>query len=261
MNEPASLAAVVLAAGAGTRLRPLTSLIPKALCPVNNVPLVDLALRRVGEVTREIAVNVHHGRELMEEHLAGRAHLSIEEPEALGTAGALGELRGWIGGRDVLVANADGWHEENLDDFVRGWDRERIRLLCVRDPVRGDFGDLRYCGAALMPWTDIATLEPVFGGLHEVSWTAAERAGRLDLVVSRRQFYDCGTLRDYHAANMAASGGHNVIGTGAVVEGSIERTVLWPGVHVASDERLVDVVRPKTGMTLYASAAEPVDVG
>jgi NDP-sugar pyrophosphorylase family protein len=73
MDQPSSLVAVVLAAGGGTRLRPLTSLIPKALCPVNNVPLVDLAFRRVGEVTREIAVNIHHFRELMEEHLAGRA--------------------------------------------------------------------------------------------------------------------------------------------------------------------------------------------
>ena len=45
---PDSLAAVVLAAGAGTRLRPLTRLRPKALCPVGDRPLVDHALDRVG---------------------------------------------------------------------------------------------------------------------------------------------------------------------------------------------------------------------
>ena len=253
------LCGVVLAAGAGMRLRPLTEILPKALCPVDNVPLVDLALRRAGGVVADLAVNVHHGRELMEEHLAGRAHISIELPEALGTAGALAKLRDWIDGRDTLIVNADSWHDEDLSSFAAGWDRERIRLMCVPDPGRADFGSLRFCGAALMPWADVARLEPVFSGLYEVSWQRAEEAGRLDLVVSDRPFFDCGTLVDYHAANMAASGGHNVIGTGAVVDGSIERTVLWPGVHVGSEERLVDAVRPRNGMTLYATRAETAD--
>ncbi|MEX2554126.1 MAG: sugar phosphate nucleotidyltransferase [Actinomycetota bacterium] len=252
------LVSVVLAAGAGTRLRPLTTFLPKALCPINNVPLVDLALARAGRVTPDVAVNVHHWRELMETHLAGRAHVSVEDHEALGTAGALGNLREWIAGRDVLVINADAWHNEDLTAFVEDWDRERIRLLCVDDAARGDFGSLRLAGAALMPWDDVATLEPVPSGLYEVSWQRAEREGRLDLVVSETPFFDCGTIPEYHAANMAASGGHNVIGSGAVVEGSIERTVLWPDVHVWSNERLVGAIRPKDGVTLVA---EPAGVG
>jgi hypothetical protein len=78
--------------------------------------------------------------------------------------------------------------------------------------------------------------------------------------VSDRPFFDCGTIADYHAANMAASGGHNVIGSGAIVDGTIERTVLWPGVHVASTEHLVDAIRPRNDMTLFAGASETVDV-
>lgn len=259
MEDKRSLAAVVLAAGRGMRLRPLTDLVPKPLCPVNNVPLIDLRLRRVREATDDVAVNIHYGRELMEEHLRGRAHLSLED-EALGTAGALGKLRDWIGGRSVLVANADTWYDGDLLEFVRGWDRERIRLLCIEDPARGDFGTLRYCGAALMPWEAVAALEPLPGGLYEVSWRQAHVDGRLELVATDAPFFDCGTIADYHAANMAASGGHNVIGSGAVVDGSIERTVLWPGVHVASDERLVEAIRPQNGVTLYATQPEPVDV-
>ena len=83
---------VVLAAGAGTRLRPLTSERPKALCPVGDVPLVDLALGRLSPLVGAVAVNVHHGRAAMEAHLADRpdVHLSLEEPVALGTAGAFG---------------------------------------------------------------------------------------------------------------------------------------------------------------------------
>jgi MurNAc alpha-1-phosphate uridylyltransferase len=176
------LVSVILAAGAGTRLLPLTTLIPKALCPVNNVPLVDLALGRARSVATEFAVNVHHSRDLMAAHLAGRAHLSVEEPEPLGTAGALGNLRGWIGGRDVLVLNADSWQASQLRSFVEDWDRERIRLLCTEDPTSGDFGELRYSGAALMPWRDVAALEAIPSGLYEVSWRTAEAQGRLDLV-------------------------------------------------------------------------------
>ena len=48
---------VVLAAGSGTRLRPLTNLKPKALCPVGDVPLVDLAFDAVQHVTDGVAIN------------------------------------------------------------------------------------------------------------------------------------------------------------------------------------------------------------
>src|SRR5687767_13297205 len=104
---PDSLAAIVLAAGFGTRLSPLTRVRPKALCPVGNVPLVDLAITRVSTVTSDVAVNVHAGRDLLLRHLAGRVHLSVEEEHPLGAAGAIGHLRAWLDGRPVLVTNAD----------------------------------------------------------------------------------------------------------------------------------------------------------
>src|SRR5213080_2438181 len=116
-----SLAGVVLAAGAGTRLLPLTRLRPKALCPVANVPLVDLALERARRATADVAVNVHHGRAMLEEHLAGGVHLSIEEARARGTEGA-GHLRDWIAGRAVLVLNSDAWLVADIAAFVGGWD-------------------------------------------------------------------------------------------------------------------------------------------
>src|SRR3954454_9279240 len=167
-----SLAGVVLAAGSGSRLLPLTRLRPKALCPVGLVPLVDLALSRLAGCAGELAVNVHHGRAEMEAHLHDRVHLSVEEPEALGTAGALGALRPWIDGRPTLVTNADAWLPTDLatglGDFVTGWDGERVRLLAVDDPDRGDFGPLRYCGVALLPWSAVAPLAPTPTGLYEV---------------------------------------------------------------------------------------------
>jgi NDP-sugar pyrophosphorylase family protein len=246
-------AGVVLAAGAGTRLRPLTYIRPKALCPVDNEPLVDRAIAQVAPHVDAVAVNVHHGRALLETHLAGRGlQLSIEEPEALGTAGALGRLRDWIDGRPVLVANADAWRAGRLDDLVRGWDGARTRLLVVHDPARGDFGEWRYAGACLMPWSEVRDLPPEPAGLYEVRWRAAEERGDLELVRTSTTFIDCGTPADYLAANLAASGGNSVIGDGAVVEGELVRSVVWPGGRVGRHERLVEAVRVWDDVTVQA---------
>ena len=256
VSTPAGVAGVVLAAGLGTRLRPLTDLRPKALCPVANVALVDLALARIGGLCSEVAVNVHAGRAAMEEHLAraGRpVHVSVEEPEPLGTAGALGRLRPWVAGRAVLVANADAWHRFDLSRLVDGWDGERIRLLVVRDEARGDFGPWRYIGSALMPSTEVEQLAPVPSGLYETSWAAAAAAGRLELVpAGDGPFFDCGRPDTYLAANLAASGGVSVIGPGAVVEGEVIRSVVWPDAVVAAGERLVECIRAGSDVTVAA---------
>ena len=246
-----NLVGVVLAAGAGTRLRPLTDIRPKALCPVNNVPLVDLALARIGPYVGRRAVNVHHGRDQMETHLAGLdVHVSVEEPEVLGTAGALGQLKDWIGGDPVLLTNADAWHEGSIDVLVGGWDGERTRLLVVHDPARGDFAEWRYAGAALVPWKDVRDLDPVPSGLYELSWRGLEEQGQLEPVEARHRFIDCGTPADYLAANLAASGGESVIGAGAVVEGELVRSVVWSGARVRPGERLVDAIRATDEITV-----------
>jgi MurNAc alpha-1-phosphate uridylyltransferase len=238
---------VVLAAGAGRRLAPLTHLLPKALCPVGGRALVDHALDRVAPLASEVAVNLHHGAAALDAHLPASVHRSFEEPVALGTAGALGALRGWVDGRALLVTNADAWLADppGRSAFVEGWDRERVRLLCVRDPVRGDFGDLRYCGVALLPWRVVAGLEAVPSGLYEVSWRAEAAAGRLDLVEHPGPFVDCGTPADYLAANLAASGGRSVVAPSAVVGAGarVERSVVWAGSVVHPGEVLVDAVR------------------
>src|SRR6266508_85429 len=100
-----------LAAGAGTRLRPLTGQVPKPLLAPAGRPLVDLAceaLDRAG--TREIVVNTHHGASQLAAHLDGRPGLHVlHEPELLGTGGALGNAYhlGLLGGGTVLVTSAD----------------------------------------------------------------------------------------------------------------------------------------------------------
>jgi NDP-sugar pyrophosphorylase family protein len=251
------IAAVVLAAGAGTRLRPLTDLRPKALCPVNNVALVDWAIERVLDVTKDVAVNVHHGRALMEEHLVGHAHLSIETPAPLGTAGALGALRDWIGGRATLVLNADAWHPLTLAQFVAGWEGVGVRLLVVEENGEADFGRLRYTGAGLLPWSEVRDLEPVMSGLSDQVFRPAEREDRLELVRAPGPFFDCGTPTGYLAANLSASGGRNVIGPGARVSGEIVRSVVWPDGVVQAGERLVESIRAGRDLTVAAGPLPP----
>ena len=234
----------MLAAGHGTRLRPLTELRPKPLCPVNNRPLLDWALDAVAPHCGEVAVNVNAHPEQMLAHLAALdVHVSVEAGDALGTAGGIGNLRDWVAGRDVLVGNADAWRTGDLGDFVAGWDHERVRLLCVSAPGRGDFGDLLYAGACLLPWRAVAGLAPEPTGLYEVLWQHDEAAGRLDLVVTDETFIDCGTVRDYILANLTANGGQSVVAPDAVVEGEVLRSVVWPASAVRAGERLVDGVR------------------
>lgn len=249
------LAGVVLAAGAGRRLAPLTLDMPKAMCPVAEVSLVDHALARLAPVCRSRAVNVHHYRERMAEHLSSsEVHVSIEPNAALGTAGALGHLREWIDGRPVLITNCDAWlpveEPDRLDDwrrFVSEWDGEQTRLLVVGESSRGDFGTARYCGAALMPWADIAGLEAVESGLYEARWRRSWEQGRLDLVSYSGPFIDCGTPGDYLAANLAANGNRSVIATEAKVDADalVSQSVLWPGAEVLAGETLDRAIRTR----------------
>jgi N-acetyl-alpha-D-muramate 1-phosphate uridylyltransferase len=241
------LVAVVLAAGRGTRLRPLTRLRPKALCPVGNVPLVDLAIERVRPAVEAIAVNLHHGRRALDAHLDDDVHRSIEADRPLGTAGALGHLRDWIAGRATLVVNADAWCPGSLEPFAAGWDGEHVRLLLAGDDELHPASRL---AAALMPWRDVEALEAAPSGLYEVSWRAAQRAGRLEAVRHDGPFVDCGTPAQYLTANLVASGGESVVEPGAEVEGTIDRCVVWSDARVHRNESLSRGIRARGGVTV-----------
>lgn len=213
---------------------------PKALCPVGGVPLVDLAQARLAPVVTEVAVNVHHGRGLLVAHLEGRVHLSIEEPEVLGTAGALGTLRPWIAGRACLVVNADTWTPGGVEALVDGWDGERVRVLVVGG---GELGPRSLVAGSLVPWSWARGLAATPSGLYEHVWRPAQALGRLESVPFHEPTVDCGTPAAYLAANLVASGGRPVIDPTARVAGEVVRSVVWPGAEVAAGEVLVEAIR------------------
>jgi NDP-sugar pyrophosphorylase family protein len=86
---------MILAAGFGTRLRPLTNTIPKPLLPVGGTPLIVwnlLLLRRHG--IRDVIINLHHLGELIEKELGDGSTVGMRisyshEPTILGTGGGL----------------------------------------------------------------------------------------------------------------------------------------------------------------------------
>jgi NDP-sugar pyrophosphorylase family protein len=236
------LAGVVLSAGEGRRLRPLTDLLPKPLCPMGATTLLDRAVAQVGAVTgTPVVVNVHHGRDAMVAHLADRPDVVIseEQPEALGTAGALAAMVDVLDGRSALVVNADTVHAEDLRAFVAGWDGRRVRVLATSAP----FGPSSGIVASIAPWQLVRELVVETSGLWEVLWRPQLEAGALDAVVAEGTVIDCGTPADYLRANLWLSGGRPVIGQGAVVRGTVERSVVWPGAFVGPDEHLVDAIR------------------
>lgn len=209
----AGLAALVLAAGRGRRLRPLTDTVPKPLLPVAGTTLLDAALGRVAEVLDvtpdTVAVNAHWLADQIVAHVRGRVHVSVEQPVALGTAGAVGAIREWRRGRDLLVANADAWYagDLRLPEFVAEWDRKRPRLLVVADEERPDFeGRWRFAGASLLPSALADRLAVKPAGLYEAVWSRTS----VDLVPADITFVDCGTRDDYaHARQLAAGASYH----------------------------------------------------
>jgi MurNAc alpha-1-phosphate uridylyltransferase len=226
------------------------------LCPVGGVALIDHNLARVARVVGDgparLAVNAHHDAVQLVAHLGGRAHVSVEAPVALGTAGGVANLRGWLDGRAALVVNGDTWSTIDLAPLVAGWDGSTVRVLTVGGPTLAPgVGVL----GSLLPAAAIAELPVRPAGLYESCWLPLLEAGRLEVVEATGPFVPCDRPRDYLAANLLASGGAPVVGHGARVEGELVRSVVWPGGVVERGERLVDAIRLDDGTTVLVRPA------
>ncbi|HXO26713.1 MAG TPA: sugar phosphate nucleotidyltransferase [Thermoanaerobaculia bacterium] len=240
------LRALVLAAGLGTRLRPLTDDLPKPLLPVLGQPLLGLTLRRLAAVGCEAAaINLHHGagqirRAFGGEH-AGLPLTWSEEPLLLGTLGALGPLAGFFAGADLaLVVNGDSlcrWPlAELLARHLATGALATLLLAARADPA--DFGGgVAVDSAGKLLWLrsagapgDRGTRRRVFAGAHVLSRRLlqriaadlapapadfvrdlyepllADQPGCLDTLTTGRRWHDLGTPRRYLAATLDWTG-------------------------------------------------------
>ena len=99
--------AIILAAGLGTRLRPITATTPKCLVPINGVPLLELWLRECERAGVEaVLVNTHHLAERVQEFVAARRGIPVtlaHEPTLLGSAGTLAANWDFVAGDDSFL--------------------------------------------------------------------------------------------------------------------------------------------------------------
>lgn len=149
--------AMVLAAGLGKRMRPLTATRPKPLVEVAGKPLIDHALERlrVAGVAKAV-VNVHYLADAMEAHLRNRDRgleivISDERKRLLETGGGLVQALPMIDADPFLVVNSDNlWVDGPVDSLrllAAGWDENRMDALLLLVPLarahchsgRGDF--------------------------------------------------------------------------------------------------------------------------
>ena len=110
--------AFLLAAGLGSRLRPITDTVPKCMLAIDGRPLLDIWLNAFDQAgIDEVLVNLHHLPDVVRGHLEARTGpptvRTFFEPELLGSAGTLAANRAWVGGEEMFLA----CYADNLTDF------------------------------------------------------------------------------------------------------------------------------------------------
>jgi MurNAc alpha-1-phosphate uridylyltransferase len=141
--------ALVLAAGLGQRMRPLTNSVPKPLVPLGGRRLIDHVLDRLaGAGIAEAVVNVHYLPGLIEAHLAGRTApritISDEREQLLDTGGAVKKTLHLLGSAGFLVHNSDSVWIENqgatLTRMIDAWNPEEMDSLLLLAPAASSLG-------------------------------------------------------------------------------------------------------------------------
>lgn len=139
-----------MAAGLGTRMRPLTNDRPKPMIVVGGRPLIDHALDRLIDAgIKLIIVNVHYRAEMLIEHLKRRSDgtkiiVSEETDELLGTGGGVAKALPYFEGNPFFVHNSDSiWIEgygHALDRMVSRWDPQAMDALLLMASLSATIG-------------------------------------------------------------------------------------------------------------------------
>ena len=218
--------AMVMAAGLGKRMRPLTATRPKPLVRVAGKPLIDHSLDRIEAAgIAHVVVNVHYLADALEAHLAAQKRsftigISDERDLLLETGGGMVKALPQLTGDPILIVNSDNiWTdgpEDSIRHLARHWDGDRMDalLLVIRQASatghggKGDFhmdpnGQLsRRKPGRIAPfvYTGIQLISPrLLDGAPEgpfstnILWDRAIAAGRLFGLSHMGQWFDVGT--------------------------------------------------------------------
>lgn len=175
--------AMIFAAGMGTRLKPLTDIIPKALVPVGGKPLLQLVLERLQSAgATDVTINVHHHAsqirnflDITRQHWDAHICISDESDKLLETGGAIRKAMPLFNSYPVLIHNVDILSNVNLNTFYQmATDADALLLVSERKTKRYlVFND----DMQLIGWKNIETGEVkgsdngrllAFSGIHVI---------------------------------------------------------------------------------------------
>ncbi len=222
--------AMLLAAGYGTRLKPLTDRTPKPLIPVAGKPMIEYALAQLRAYgVQELVVNVSHLKAQLAAYLATVGDFAVklsEEAQPLETGGGLKQALPLLGDVAFFCVNSDIiWldaRESALDRLTRHWDEERMDFLLLAQSkakaVGHDTGEdhLFIHPANTIGW-DETEAPYILAGVSvvhprvlrdaptgrfsvKVLWREALRQNRLACLPHLGQWFQTGTLKDIRAA-------------------------------------------------------------
>ena len=218
--------AMVMAAGLGKRMRPLTATRPKPLVRVAGKPLIDHSLDRIEAAgVAHVVVNVHYLADALEAHLAAQKRsfsisISDEREQLLETGGGMVKALPQLSGDPILIVNSDNIWTDGPQDSIRllahHWDSERMDalLLLIRQASatgHGGRGDFHMDGEGKLSRRKAGRIAPfVYTGIQLISprlldgapegpfstnilWDRAIAAGRLYGLSHMGQWFDVGT--------------------------------------------------------------------
>lgn len=217
--------AMILAAGRGERMRPLTDRVPKPLLEVAGQPLIDYHLRKLALAgVTDVVINHAWLGAALEAHVGSgerfgvQVHWSPEPAGGLETAGGILQALPWLSGGDFIVVNGDVWSDfdyQKLQKLPVGCDGH---LVLVENPAhnpRGDFalheqqitrqpGQLNYTfsGISVLSPALFEGLEPGFHKLRPLFERAVSK-GRLQGQLHTGAWCDVGTPERLQALNLS----------------------------------------------------------
>ena len=218
--------AMVMAAGLGKRMRPLTATRPKPLVRVAGKPLIDHSLDRIEAAgIGHVVVNVHYLADALEAHLAAQKRpftiaISDERDLLLETGGGMVKALPQLSGDPILIVNSDNiWTDgpqDSIQHLARHWDGSRMDalLLLIRQASatgHGGRGDFHMDPSGLLSRRKPGRIAPfVYTGVQLISprllddaptgpfstnilWDRAIAAGRLFGLSHMGQWFDVGS--------------------------------------------------------------------
>jgi mannose-1-phosphate guanylyltransferase len=234
-TEKDVMKAMILAAGLGTRLRPLTLKRPKPLMPVGNRPMIDRVidyLRRYG--VEELIVNAHHHKEQLAAHLDERRPFGLKiqvkaEARILGTGGGIKNTEGFWDDAPFIVMNSDILTDIDLARALQAHqERGNLVTLILHDcepfnqvRINDDLDILDIApepGPGRLAFTGIHIIEPTllshipareFSSIIDCYLKLISGGHPIRAHVSRGHYWrDVGTIRSYLLANQEALHGN-----------------------------------------------------